>query len=92
MIENGQRDRSRKTTAVEMEMISLLFARKSQKKTYDRENQRPVLRCSICTGEQVAGFKDIHTGKFEEIMLIRSERELNMFKEMYGISSITKEY
>lgn len=73
-------------------MISLLFARKSQKKTYDRENQRPVLRCSICTGEQVAGFKDIHTGKFEEIMLIRSERELNMFKEMYGISSITKEY
>lgn len=92
MIENGQRDRSWKTTAVEMEMISLLFARKSQKKTYDRENQRPVLRCSICTGEQVAGFKDIHTGKFEEIMLIRSERELNMFKEMYGISSITKEY
>ena len=39
-------------------------------KTYDRENQKPVIRCSICTGEQVAGFKGIHDGTFEEIMLI----------------------
>lgn len=36
--------------------------------TYDCERQKPVLRCSICNGEQVAGFKDIHTGKFEEVM------------------------
>lgn len=34
---------------------------------YDRENYKPVLKCSICTGEQVAGFKDIHSGKFEEV-------------------------
>ena len=27
---------------------------------YDRENLRPVLRCSICNGERVAGFKNIH--------------------------------
>lgn len=70
----------------------MLFSKKSQKKIYDRENQRPVLRCSICTGEQVAGFKDIHTGKFEEIMLIRNESELDDFMKMYHISNITKEY
>lgn len=74
------------------EVVFMLFSKKSQKKIYDRENQRPVLRCSICTGEQVAGFKDIHTGKFEEIMLIRNESELDDFMKMYHISNITKEY
>lgn len=63
-----------------------------KKKTYDKENLRPVLKCSICNGEQVAGFKNIHTGKFEEIMLIRGEKELNAFRKMYDIDTITKEY
>lgn len=66
--------------------------KKKIKKTYDRENLRPVLRCSICTGEQVAGFKNIHTGKFEEVTLIRNERELKEFMEMYGIETISREY
>lgn len=70
----------------------LLRKKKAEKKTYDKENLRPVLKCSICNGEQVAGFKNIHTGKFEEVMLIREERELEAFKEMYGISEIVKEY
>ena len=69
-----------------------MFGKKKTKCTYDRENKHPVLRCSICTGEQVAGFKDIHTGKFEEVMLIRTDRDLDDFKERYGISTITKEY
>ena len=71
------------------------FGKKGQvKKDFDRENKRPVLKCSICNGEQVAGFKDVHTGKFEEVMLIRTERDLEAFKEMYGIQSaeLTKEY
>ena len=62
------------------------------KKTYDKETQRPVLKCSICNGEQVAGFKDLRTGKFEDVMLIRNERDLDSFKEMYGIESMDKEY
>ena len=66
--------------------------KKVQKKTYDRDNQKPVIRCSICTGEQVAGFKNIHTGKFEEVMLIRSESDRKTFMETYDIDSITKEY
>ena len=66
--------------------------KKTQKKTYDKENQKPVIRCSICNGEQVAGFKDIHTGKFEEVMLIRNESDRRAFMEMYDIDAVTKEY
>lgn len=69
-----------------------MFKRKSLKASYDRENQIPILKCSICNGEQVAGFKNIHTGKFEEIMLIKNEKDLTDFKEMYGIENIGKEY
>lgn len=61
-------------------------------KTYDKETSRPVLKCSICNGEQVAGFKDIHTGKFEEVMLIRDQKDLDLFMKQYGIQEITKEY
>ena len=46
----------------------------------------PVIRCSICTGEQVAGFRNGQTGRFEEVMLIRSPADLDEFKEKYGIS------
>ena len=44
-----------------------IFKKKIVKKTYDREHMKPVIRASICTGEEVAGFKDIRTGKIEEI-------------------------
>lgn len=61
--------------------------------SYDKDSKRPVIKASICTGEQVAGFKDIHTGKIEEVMLIRSEADLDNFKKMYGINEkIEKEY
>ena len=61
--------------------------------TYDKENKKPVIRASICNGEQVAGFRDIHTGKIEEIMLIKNHADLEKFKVIYGIKEeITKEY
>lgn len=56
-----------------------------KKKTYDKVNQKPVVRSSICTGEKVAGFKDIHTGKFTDVMLIRDDKDLNEFMRHYGI-------
>ena len=59
---------------------------------YDTESYKPIVKCSICNGEQVAGFKNLHTGKFEEIMLVRSEADLKEFKERYDITEITKEY
>ncbi len=61
-------------------------------KTYDKETQKPVLKCSICNGEQVAGFKDIRTGKFEEVTLVRTPKELDDFMKLYGIDEISKEY
>jgi hypothetical protein len=69
-----------------------MFGKKKVRLEYDKENLQPVLRCSICTGEQVAGFKNIHTGKFEDKMLIRDQKDLECFKEMYGITELTKEY
>lgn len=53
---------------------------------FDRENQKPVIRSSICTGEQVAGFKDLRTGKFTDIMLIRDHKDMEEFTRKYGIS------
>ncbi len=70
-----------------------MFGKKrTEKKTYDRENQRPVLKCSICNGEQVAGFEDIRTGRFEEVMFIQSDKDLHTFMEMYGVDNVTKKY
>ena len=71
----------------------VLFKKKTVNMTYDKENKKPVIKASICNGEQVAGFKDIHTGKIEEIMLIKSRADLDLFKKMYGIEEeIGKEY
>ena len=73
--------------------IMFFKKKKIQKKTYDKENQKPVIKASICNGEQVAGFKDIKTGKMEEVMLIRNEADLELFKSQYDIlGEITKEY
>ncbi|GFI42833.1 MAG: aspartate dehydrogenase [Dorea sp.] len=66
--------------------------RKPETQNYDPANQKPILRCSICTGEQVAGFKDLHTGKFTDIMLIKDEKDLAAFKKQYGVTEITKEF
>ena len=53
----------------------------------------PIIHTSICTGEQVAGFKDKRTNKFIEIMLITSNKDLEEFKKTYGITdTIKKEY
>lgn len=78
-----------------------LFDRKKQKEEIpaqdrlqfsDREIFKPVLRCSICTGEQVAGFKNLSTGKFEDVMLIQNEKDLKMFMKRYALTEISKEY
>jgi hypothetical protein len=59
---------------------------------YDAARQRPVVRCSICTGEQVAGFRDVENGHFTEVMLIRNDADLEKFKKTYGLENVTKEY
>lgn len=54
--------------------------------SYDPARQTPILRCSICTGEQVAGFRDNTTGHIEEIALIRTSADLETFRKTYGIT------
>ena len=58
--------------------------------TYDPALQEPVLRCSICNGEQVAGFKAKKTGAFSEVMFIRSPADLESFRTQYGIQGEIK--
>ena len=72
----------------------MIFKKKVKKLVYDRKSKRPVIHASICTGERVAGFKDLHTGKFEEIMLIRNDKDLNEFMGTYNIleEEIVKEW
>lgn len=71
-----------------------MFGKKVHKESYDKQNQKPVIRSSICTGEKVAGFKDIHTGKFTDVMLIRNDSDMNAFLSKYDISpeEVTKEW
>lgn len=63
-----------------------MFRKKVKKQTYDKETLRPVIRSSICTGEQVAGFQNIQTGKFSEVMLTRGRSDLQEFLDTYDIS------
>ena len=72
--------------------VFLIFKKKPHKTQYDKTNKKAVLKCSICNGEQVAGFKDLDTGHFDEIMLIRNAADLDSFMEMYNVATITKEY
>ena len=71
-----------------------LFSRKTQASlvTYDSGTQKPVIKCSICNGEQVAGFKNQSTGDFTEVMLIRNQDDLDSFKKMYNLDEVSKEY
>ena len=55
---------------------------------YDAETVRPVIRVSICTGEEVAGFRNLKTGKFTEDRLIRNSGDLQEFMDCYGISQV----
>lgn len=63
-----------------------MFHKKIKKESYDKEHQKPIIKSSICTGEKVAGFKDLQTGKFTEVMLIRDSKDMDVFLEKYDIS------
>lgn len=69
-------------------------AEKAQKPAYnyDPEDEKAVIRAGICNGEQVAGFKNIRTGAFHEVMLIKTEADKELFFKTYGLKSAEKEY
>ncbi len=59
---------------------------------YDPGREKPVIRASICTGEQAAGFKDRESGHFHEVMLIKDGKDLEAFMKAYGLDHVDKEY
>ena len=63
-----------------------------RKLDYDRDRKMPAIRCSICNGEQVGGLRNKVTGEFEEIMLIRGDGDLEIFRQMVGEQEIPRIY
>lgn len=43
-------------------------------------------------GEQVAGFKNRQDGSFVGVMVIKSDDDLEYFKELYGVEKVRKVY
>ena len=59
---------------------------------YDGSKHEAVIRCSICTGEQVAGFRSREDGSFVGVMVIQSEKDLEYFKRLYRVDDVKKIY
>ncbi len=59
--------------------MGLFSRKKEQAPLFPPERYEPVLRCSICTGEQVGCMRDRHSGKLLELMLIRTREDLAAF-------------
>ena len=67
-----------------------LFSRtKETPPQFPPEQYEPVLRCSICTGEQTLCLKDRETGDQHELMLIRSFSDLEEVCSANGIDPET---
>ncbi|MBR0400256.1 MAG: aspartate dehydrogenase [Mogibacterium sp.] len=53
----------------------------------DRSRGEAVLRCSICSGEQVLCFEEAGTGELRELMLVRSQADIDDFCRANGLSA-----
>ena len=65
-----------------------LFSRKQPQPAlpqFDMEACEPVIRSSICTGEKVACMRERDSGRLHEVMLIRTEEDLDSFCRSYGL-------
>lgn len=56
---------------------------------FSLEEYEPVIRCSICTGEQVACMRSRATGQLREVMLLRTAADLEDFCRSYGLQAET---
>ena len=68
--------------------------KKAVQTLWRQEGKSPVIRASSCSGEKVAGFREGDSGKFEDRMLIKGEKDLKSFMDTYGIKEgeIQKEW
>ena len=71
----------------------MMFGKKKpQQLSYDKENETPAVKSSICTGEKTAGFIDARTGKYRDVMLIKSSADLEEFKKLCGVDEVKTIY
>ena len=67
---------------------------KNKKPAAQAHEGTPAIRCSICTGEQVACMRERESGRLHELMLIRDDGDLDRFCARYGLEpeSLRKVY
>lgn len=65
--------------------FSFFSRRKPEPIPYDPARQEPAVRRSICTGEMTGGFIERGTGKFQDYLLLKGDRELRDFCESVGV-------
>ena len=58
---------------------------KPEPPAFPPEEYEPVIRSSICTGEQVACMRHRTSGQLREIMLLRSQEDLEEFCRQYRV-------
>lgn len=54
---------------------------------FDPAIYEPVIRSSICTGEKVACMRDRSTGKLQELVLIRTQEDIDAFCRRYRVKA-----
>jgi hypothetical protein len=74
--------------------MGIFSSRKKEYPVMPHGDFDPVIRCSICTGEQVICAKDRKTGELHELMFVRTPSDIKAFCVANGIdvSDIQKEY
>ena len=70
-------------------MAFSLFSGKKKKPAPQTYKGTPAIRCSICTGEQVACMQEKSTGQLHEVMLIRNAADLEVFCTACGVDAGT---
>ena len=66
--------------------------KKKEEMKLDLTGRTPVIRVSICTGEETAGLRDNKTGAFLEVMRLVSDQDYEEFFRMCGTEDVERIY
>ena len=74
--------------------MKLFDKKKREYPKFPEGDYEPVLRCSICNGEQILCARDRVSGELHELILVRSPGDIDEFCKANSIlpESIKKEY
>ena len=60
-------------------------AKREAEPLFSLEEYEPVIRCSICTGEQVLCMRERASGRLREVQLLRMPSDLDDFCRRYSL-------